>query len=391
METDTIQKSDTTSNTADSNSTSQVLSEPTNSGKKEKIRINQIAILSLLALLTAAMIPIMKLFFVPIILAATFVTLFYPYYHFLLSFFKGKRTFASFLCCLSLLLCCIIPCYISMHLVINQLIGFYQSLEPSLKNTMEHFSSNGFVFNLQSLPFIGELNLPSIDLAKVISESLKAFVTFGSGAVNKTSAGVFGFLVDILIMFFIMFYFFIDGESLIKRLKFLSPIRDNYEELIFSRFLLISRATVLGTIFIGLIQGSLGAITLLIFGVKSWILWGFIMIILSIIPVVGSWMILIPAGCIQIINGNAWQGIGILLSSLIVISNVDNFIRPRIVGKGAKLHDLVIFFSSLGGISVFGIMGFIIGPVIAALFISVLDIYSTEFESHLKLINDDNS
>lgn len=355
--------------------------------KPEKTRINQITILSLLILLSAAMIPIMKLFFVPVILAATFVTLFHPFYNFLLSTFKGKRPVASFICCISLLLCLIIPGYIAMHLVVSQLISFYQTAEPAFKNIIEHLAKNGFVLNLHSIPFLRELQLPSVDLAKLISESFKTFATFSTSAINKTSAGVFGFVADILIMFFTMFYFFMDGEALLKKLKFLSPIRDDYEELIFSRFLLISRATVLGTIVIGLIQGTLGGLTLLIFGIKSWLLWGFVMIILSILPVVGSWMILIPAGCIQLITGHFWQGIGIIVVSLIVISNIDNLIRPRLVGKGARLHDLVIFFSSIGGISVFGIMGFIVGPVIAALFISVLDIYSTEFESQLKIIN----
>jgi predicted PurR-regulated permease PerM len=139
---------------------------------------------------------------------------------------------------------------------------------------------------------------------------------------------------------------------------------------------------------IGIVQGSLGALALLIFGIKSWILWGFIMIVLSIIPVVGPWIVLIPAGLIQIFLGNIWQGIGIIIFSVIVVSNIDNFLRPRLVGQGAKLHDLVVFFSSLGGIAVFGVMGFIVGPVIASLFVSVLDIYSAEFKDQLKVMNE---
>jgi predicted PurR-regulated permease PerM len=94
--------------------------------------------------------------------------------------------------------------------------------------------------------------------------------------------------------------------------------------------------------------------------------------------------VLLPTGVIQIITGHTGSGIGIILTSLFVVSTIDNFIRPRLVGQGAKLHDLVIFFSSLGGIAVFGVMGFIVGPVIAALFVAVLDIYSREFEQHLK-------
>jgi predicted PurR-regulated permease PerM len=187
----------------------------------------------------------------------------------------------------------------------------------------------------------------------------------------------------IFVMFFTLFYFFRDGGTLVKRVKYLVPIRADYKEMISSRFLLISRATVMGTMIIGITQGTIGALALLIFGVKLWLLWGFIMIILSLIPLLGAWMVLIPAGIIQIILGHTGQGIGIILTSLLFVSTIDNFIRPRLVGQGAKLHDLVIFFSSLGGIAVFGPLGFIVGPVIAALFVAVLDIYGLEFERQL--------
>jgi predicted PurR-regulated permease PerM len=99
-------------------------------------------------------------------------------------------------------------------------------------------------------------------------------------------------------------------------------------------------------------------------------------------------VVLLPAGIIQLFLGNIWQGIGIMLFSVIVVSNIDNILRPRFVGQGAKLHDLIVFFSSLGGIAVFGVMGFIVGPVIASLFVSVLDIYSTEFKDQLKAMNE---
>lgn len=107
------------------------------------------------------------------------------------------------------------------------------------------------------------------------------------------------------------------------------------------------------------------------------------MVLLSVIPMVGAWMVLVPAGIVQIVLGNSWQGIGIILVSTVIISNVDNLIRPRLVGRGAKMHDLMIFFSTLGGIGVFGIKGFIVGPAIAALFLTVLDIYGEEFQAHL--------
>jgi predicted PurR-regulated permease PerM len=122
---------------------------------------------------------------------------------------------------------------------------------------------------------------------------------------------------------------------------------------------------------------------MLIFGIKTWLLWGFIMFIFALIPMLGCWIVLVPASIIQIAMGNTIQGIGLLLVSVLVVSTIDNVIRPRLVGSAAKIHDLVIFFSMLGGLATFGPLGFIVGPVIAAFFITLLEMYGIEFKAQL--------
>ena len=138
-------------------------------------------------------------------------------------------------------------------------------------------------------------------------------------------------------------------------------------------------------VLLGIIQGFLGGLTFWIFGVGSPILWGVVMALLSVIPLVGSWLVLYPAAIIQLIVGNIFSGIGIILIAAIIISNVDTVLRPRLVGRDTGMHDLMIFFSTLGGISLFGIMGFIIGPVIAVFFLTILDIYAVEFKTTLDM------
>jgi predicted PurR-regulated permease PerM len=174
-----------------------------------------------------------------------------------------------------------------------------------------------------------------------------------------------------------------DGDTIIGHLRYLSPLRRNYEDMILDRFLLISRATLKGTLVIGLIQGSLGGLALLVAGVDTWLLWSFVMVILSVIPIAGAWLVMAPAAVIQFFMGNIWQGIVILAANTLVISNIDNVLRPRLVGRDAKMHDLLIFTSTIGGIAVFGIMGFVVGPVIAALFVTILDIYALEYREEL--------
>jgi predicted PurR-regulated permease PerM len=356
-------------------------------GARRKGDINRLAILGLLALVTWAIFPIVKVFFVPVVVAATFATLFFPLYTHFLKIFGNNRGVSSLMTCLLLFLGLVTPTYIVVNLVINQAIHLYQTAEPVVKDIIEQGGKSSFITQFLEWPLIQKLHLSSINIALPINEAIKMLATIATKVFNKTSTGIFEVVINIFVMFFTMFYFFMDGQALIKRIKYLSPIRDDYEDMIVARFLLISRATVFGTVIIGLAQGLIGAVALLIFGVKLWLLWGFIMVILSLVPLMGAWMVLIPTGIIQIITGHTGSGIGILLVSLLFVSTIDNFLRPRLVGQGAKLHDLVIFFSSLGGIAVFGVMGFIVGPVIAALFVSVLDIYGREFEQQLKELN----
>lgn len=353
-------------------------------GKKHDRNINRLAIIALLFLVAAAIFPIVKIFFVPVVVAATLATLFFPLYRRITALFGKRRGISAFACCLLLLLCLITPTYAVVYAVIQQAIDLYQTVEPVIKDLIAKGSNSVFFVRIQQLPFFHWLQLSNIDLSVPLQEAIKTFITVGTRTVNKTSTGLLEFVITLFVMFFTMFYFFRDGESLVRRLEYLVPIRADYEEMIVRRFLLISRATVMGTVIIGITQGTIGALTLLIFGIKLWLLWGFIMIILSLIPLFGAWMVLIPAGIIQLIIGHTGQGIGIILMSLLFVSTIDNFLRPRLVGQGAKLHDLVIFFSSLGGIAVFGPLGFIVGPVIAALFVAVLDIYGMEFERQLK-------
>jgi predicted PurR-regulated permease PerM len=353
-------------------------------GARRKGDFNRLAILGLLVVVTLAIFPIVKIFFVPVVVAATFATLFFPLYQRILKLFANNRGVSAFATCFIIFICLVTPTYIVVQLVVNQAIDLYQTAEPVVKDIVSQGGKSQFLVRIQEWPIIQRLQLSSINFAVPINEGIKTLATVSTKVLNKTSTGLLEAIVNIFIMFFTMFYFFMDGRAFIKRIKHLSPIRDDYEDMIVSRFLLISRASVLGTVIIGLTQGTIGAIALLIFGVKLWLLWGFIMIILSLIPFMGAWMVLLPTGIILIITGHIGAGIGIILTSLFFVSTIDNFMRPRLVGHGAKLHDLVIFFSSLGGIAVFGVMGFIVGPVIAALFVAVLDIYSREFEQQLK-------
>jgi predicted PurR-regulated permease PerM len=332
-----------------------------------------------LLILTA---PLIKLFIVPFILAATLVTIFFPLYKFLEKVLWRNKAASAAVCCCLIIFCAVIPTYGAGYLIANQAIGLYSNAESKVMEIVKK-GDEGIIGKITSLKHIRWIRNIHFDWGSSLQEGIKSAAKIVSVVINKTSASVLGLIANLLITLFTMFYLFIDGKAFVHRLNHLIPLRQEYKDLIFSRFLQTSRATIKATLIAGLVQGILGGATLLIFGIKSWMLWGIVMVIMSVIPMMGAGTILIPAGIIQMIIGNVWQGIGLIFISVVIISNIDSFLRPRLVGRQAKMHDLVIFFSTIGGIAVFGIIGFIIGPVIAALFITLLDIYSTEFREFL--------
>ncbi len=342
----------------------------------------------LFALLATAVIffNVIKFFLVPVMLAAVFAVIFYPLYQRLLKLFRRQKGASAFACCLILLLGLLIPAYLVANLVSREAIAFYQTVEQEIREIVAK-GDQGVLGEIKRAEWVQQLRLDKIDWQASLEEGAKTAATLLASVINKASQGTFQLVGNLFLTLFAMFYFFRDGELIITRLKFLIPLADEYEEALIKRFMSVSRATIKGTLLIGVLKGGLGALTFWIFGISSPVLWGVVMIILSVIPMVGAWLVMYPAAIIMMMAGQVWQGIAVFLIAAIIIGNIDNVLMPRLVGREAGMHDLLIFFSTLGGIYVFGLMGFIAGPLLAALFVTILDIYSIEFRAQLEMID----
>ena len=321
---------------------------------------------------------VVRIFFVPVILAATFTVLFYPLYRWTLKLFRGNRVLSSIFCCAALVLGVLAPTYGGGVVVAGQAADLAREAGPQAGQVVRDFSAD--VMRVPRAAGLAKrLKLAHIDWRTPLNNSLASLASALTQVIARTSAGMFKLIFVLISMLFVMFYLFVDGERIVASMRRISPLPHRYEDVIFNRFVLVSRATVRGTIIVGLVQGTLGGLTLLVFGVKSWLVWGVVMVIMSILPLLGAWMVLVPAGIIQIVLGHGLRGIGILLVGVVAVSIIDNLVRPRVVGQNAKLHDMLVFFSTIGGIGAFGPMGFIVGPVIAALFMAMIEIYGAEF------------
>jgi predicted PurR-regulated permease PerM len=347
----------------------------------ENQRLSRYFFIAVLIGTTVLFFRMVQLFFVPVLLAAVFATLFYPLYLRLLKALGGRRTLASFLCCLLLLLVLIVPLYLVAEMVTREAIDFYRSAQTDFGGIGQTLQAS--LTRLRGMPLVRDLNLDQIDWSSTLRNAASSAGGFAAKVINRTSRGTIQVLLLLFITLFTMFYFFRDGQDLLRRLRALIPLDREHKNAIATRFSAVARATVKGTLVIALVQGTLSGLTLWIFGVGSPFLWGVVATFLAVIPLMGSWLVLYPAALFQILTGHLWQGIGILLMTVIVIVNIDNLLRPRLVGQETGMHDLMVFFSTLGGISMFGPMGFIVGPMIAALFLSLLDIYSAEFRDDL--------
>jgi predicted PurR-regulated permease PerM len=345
-------------------------------------RLNLLVLLALILTVSFVFFKIVQVFLVPLILAATFTTLLYPFFKMILKLFGGRRGAASLVFVLLIVIFVLVPLYFMGHLVTLQAIDFYEAAETFVKTAVSE-GDDGIIGTVRDWPAFEFLRVRQIDLGGLLEDGLKTGGFMITKLINRTSTGILGVIAGVFFTFYAMFYFFKDGNGIVKRIRYLSPLRDEYEERLISRFSSISRATIKGTVVIGLLQGIAGTVTFAIFGVKGWVLWGFVMVILSIIPLVGTYLVMVPVAAFKIAAGDVWQGIVIIVVAIVLNYAIDYLLRPILVGRESKMHDLLIFFSTLGGLALFGVMGFIIGPMIAMIFVTLIDIYSTEFKDLL--------
>ena len=188
-------------------------------------------------------------------------------------------------------------------------------------------------------------------------------------------------------MFLIAFYFFLkDGKKLKNYIVALSPLDDSDDELIVSRLKLAVSAAMKGNLLIGLIQGTLTGIGFAIFGVPNAVLWGSVAVIAAFLPGIGTSLVLAPAIIFLFVTGNTFGGVGLLIWGIIAVGLIDNLLGPRLVGRGMQLHPLAVFVAVLGGLSLFGPLGFLLGPLAVSVCLALVDIYTSLKAQQIELM-----
>ena len=334
----------------------------------------------------AATLYVFKPFLIDIAIAAVLVTIFYRPYLKLTKFLKGHRRTASFLMCLILLVIIILP-------TINLIIYTANKSVLGYNDAVLYFENNSFSQTL-SHPVIERLNLSHLFsdikdnnlINNTMLDFLKGFSNTLIAAAKSLVVGTTSFIVSLVVIIFTMYFFFIDGEKLLRYLTYLLPLKEKYTKEIFKKFHEISSTTVVSTFVAALVQGTVGAIGFGIVGFPAFLA-GIIIAFLSLMPVLGSALFYAPVGLYYLLVGQIWQGVFVLLWGFLIIGTVDNVVRALMIKDKAQINPIFVILSILGGIAVFGFWGVVLGPLIVSLLVTILHIYSLEFATELKAEN----
>jgi len=309
----------------------------------------------------------------------------YPVYKKALGVIKNK-VIASGIVAFLLVIILTVPFIIVLGLVSKEAYATYNTLNQQKLGTnfINVVCSDQDSWSCQNIKTVVGF-LPQNDLDYYIQSSIRKITVFILDNFSHFISSIPLIMLNIFVMMFIVYYLLKDGEAISKRIKSILPLKGRHKEHVFERFHNITYAVFYVNIFVAIIQGILGGIGFFLLGVGSPILWGFVMIIFALIPYFGTAVVWLPAalnlifmGYLQNDNTPIIKGVILLAYGIVVVSSIDNIIKPKLIGTKANVHPILVLIGVLGGLNLFGFIGFLLGPVILALLMTFVEIYEEE-------------
>jgi predicted PurR-regulated permease PerM len=320
-------------------------------------------------------------FLMTILVAAIFAGLAYPLYRYLQARLGGSRPLASAATLVLTIVLFVAPLLGILTVVVNQAIRITTTVKPLVERLVKEPSY--LDQQLQRIPgheLVAPYREQILTRAGDIIDTLGTFLV---GSLSDATRGTVTFVFHAVLFLYTMFFLLMDGPAMLRAILAHLPLRDTEKEQMKDRFLAMTRATIKGTMIIGVIQGTMSGLAFWAVGIPDAIFWGVVMVVLSILPVVGGALVWVPACIILAVTGEFLKAALLAGFCSLVVGSVDNILRPRLVGRDTKMHDLVILFSTLGGIITFGPIGFIVGPILAGLFVTSWEIFAVSYRNEL--------
>jgi predicted PurR-regulated permease PerM len=346
-----------------------------------KDRFRKGFLLVLVVAVSAAFVAMLRSFLVTILIAAIFSGLAYPLYARLERALRGHRVLASALTVLLALVLVIAPLLAILGVVVNQAIRVTTGIGP----VVERFVNEPTFLDqqLERLPGFEQIEPYREQILLRAGDIVDTVGSFLVGSLSDATRGTVTFVFHFFILLYTMVFLLMDGPAMLRAVLGHLPLRDDEKQQMTDRFMSVTRATVKGTLVIGIIQGTLSGLAFWVVGVPNSLFWTVVMVVLSILPVIGAALVWVPACIILVATGQVLHGVLLAAFCGLVVGSVDNVLRPRLVGRDTKMHDLVILFSTLGGILAFGPVGFIVGPILAGLFVTSWGIFAVAYRDVL--------
>ena len=331
--------------------------------------------------ISALFVSMIHQFLMAIFLAGLFSALARPVYRRLNILYKGHRHLASASTMLLMILVVLLPLMALIGIIVAQAIDVGQTVTPWIKKNLEQ--PDQLTAYLQGLPFYEYVEPYRGVILEKAGKLVGSVSNWIVGGLSQATVGTVNFLFLTFVFLYTMYFFQMDGDKLIRKVLYYLPLNSEDENLMLDKFTSVTRAMFKGTMMIGILQGGLAGAAFAVAGIDNAVFWGTVMAVLSVIPSIGSALVWIPASIILIMQGSMVAGVGLLLFCGLVVGSLDNVLRPILVGMDTKMHELMIFFGTLGGILMFGIAGIFIGPVIASLFVTIWELYAIAFADYL--------
>ena len=309
--------------------------------------------------------------------------LFAPLYRRLLLATKQRPNISASIALLSIVVMVILPLSLIGAALVDQASTVYQMISTGQLNFGAYFQKIIHALPRWLIALLERFELTNLSALqqRLTDGAAQLSQTVGRQALN-VGRNTFDFLVSLTVMLYLLFFLLRDGQAVAARIRGAVPLSRKYKQRLFTNFTTVIRATVKGNVLVAAAQGALGGLIFWFLDVQAPLLWGVLMAFLSLLPAVGAALVWAPVALYFLVTGAIWQGAVLTAFGVFVIGLVDNILRPLLVGKDTKMPDYVVLLSTVGGMALFGINGFVIGPVVAALFIAAWDLFASAEEFH---------
>lgn len=333
--------------------------------------------IALVIAVTAALLLVIQPYFGAILWALVAALMFEPVMDNLNHQLGGRRTLAASLTLVIIIVVAVAPAILLGIFIVQEILALYGRISSGGIDIGHIFAQFQGALPDWAVRMLERAGLSDLDAMRqrLTGAIAGSFQTVATRAFT-ISQSAFGFVLTLGVMLYLAFFLLRDGRQMAERLEESIPLRPGLRRPLLDKMVTVIRATIKGSLVVAILQGLIGGVIFWLLGVGGALLWGIAMAFFSLLPAIGTGLIWAPVAIYLLISGAVWQGVVLILCGIFIIGMVDNVVRPVLVGRDTQMPDYMVFLSTLGGLELFGFNGFVIGPVIAALFMAVWDIFA---------------